>query len=211
MIYSIKPLITISGLTGTGKTSLLDELGARFSNARAFHSGMLYRLLAYDLIQMNQPLVPVNPEIIRIILDDPQIFSDLNDPEILRTIRAESYAQAATLAMTDPQWRALAGKFMERYVLRNEPGKDLTIIDTHRECRQYLPYCWLSIVLTARKDVRYWRKYPSTPKELEQRDEINKLQCLKNPFAVKIDTTRLTLPQVADIAEFMIRQRVIGR
>ncbi|MCL2331298.1 MAG: hypothetical protein FWC61_02010 [Proteobacteria bacterium] len=203
-----KPVVTISGQTGTGKTTLLNNLAARFPNAKILHTGDICRYMGLTLAEMGQNVSDADPGIIKFIIRDANFYSEFSNAAASGRLRAEGVAQLATLFMTDPKSMWAVRFSIVQYFLTPVPGKDFTIADTHNETSFYWPFVWLPITLTAPQKVRYGRKHPSTPKELRFRDETDAMKSAHHPRARHIDTHEFNIAQTADIAGAMIMNRL---
>jgi cytidylate kinase len=203
-----QPVITISGLTGTGKTALANNLSTRFDNASILHTGNICRLMVLYFLQMDKLNPPFDAALAKVILYSRQFSDDLLNPGVIASISGEFFATHSAQIMGNYQIRHIWGNFVRDFAMTHRPGKNLVIMDTHREVENYQDFVWLPICLTARADIRYWRKHPARPAELAARDTIDDSRNWKNPRAYKIDTSQMTAKQVADMAERAIRKTI---
>lgn len=214
-------IVTIDGPAGTGKSTvariLASRLGFEFLN-----TGAMYRAVAYVCLQRRIDLndkeaVGKVPTGLQIVFSNNRLILDGND--VTEAIRGQEVTQAASLVAANELVRHCLVQ-LQRDVARNvslvTEGRDQgTVVFENAECKFYL---------TASPDERARRRQRElqskgddvSVEELlvqqalrDVRDETRTCSPLKPADdAVVIDTTPMSLEEVAGYLEVLVRKRM---
>lgn len=220
-----KPIITIDGPAGAGKSTVARHLAARFGLLN-LESGAMYRAFARKAL--NSGVDPDQPEALavlarsttielqptpggnRVLLDGADVTASLRDPAVTQAASRVSVHPAIRTWMVDLQ-RAMGrhgGIVME--------GRDIGTI--------VFPQAEIKFFLDASPEARTQRRYMEAPasaanhaalhEELRQRDERdrNRAESPMRPAhdAILIDSTALTLDEVLARIESIVTERLRG-
>ncbi len=213
-IIQYKPMVAIAGKSGSGKTTLLNALKSEFPSALAISGGGILRAIVHRLIEAKDNLNSPNVGLIKYFLDnDPSlVLSDMN-------LGGEGYAQLSGKLMSNPQIQKL---FIDYYANIAWQRVDCSAVffDSHLE---YGPVGRNSVVafrLIAEPGIRAIRKWndyklkdpdvslSSVIKSVESRDAGDAKRDGYNQNAIEIDTSKIPVNAVCDIAAGAIRDRL---
>lgn len=213
-------IVTIDGPAGTGKSSvarmLSERLGFEFLN-----TGAMYRAVAYACLRRQFDLNDENDvggvaNSIEIVFSNNRLY--LNGDDVTEAIRGQEVTQSASIVAAYPIVRQRLVE-LQRKVGRNTnlvtEGRDQgTIVFPNAECKFYL---------TASAEERARRRQRELEEKGEQipladlieqqelrdrRDETRACAPLMPaPDALLIDTTKMTLAEVAGYLEYLVHQK----
>ena len=218
-----KPIITIDGPAGAGKSTVARHLAARFGLLN-LESGAMYRAFARKALDTG--VDPDNPESLqslartttieleptlsgnRVLLDGADVTASLRDSAVTQAASRVSVHPAIRSWMVDLQ-RAMGrngGIVME--------GRDIGTI--------VFPYAEIKFFLDASPEARTQRRYLEAPsaattpeairEDLRKRDERDRNRAESPmrpaPDAIIIDSTELNLDQVLASIESIVTERL---
>jgi len=219
------PVIAIDGPAGAGKSTLAAHLARRFGYLN-LETGAMYRALALKAIENDfgfdeeGPLVEL-AERTKIRLEPQQEGNRvvLDDVDVSRRIREADVTAAASRVSVHPRLRAW---MVEQ---QRELGRRGGVVMEGRDIgTAVFPDAEVKIFLDAAPEVRGNRRYmqvgptvatvteESVLKEMRERDERDRSR-VESPLrpaadAVVLDSTTLTLAEVLERAEAIVRARI---
>jgi cytidylate kinase len=222
-----RPVIAIDGPAGAGKSTLAAHLARRFGFLN-LETGAMYRALALKAIENDLPfddeaLLMELAQYTRVTLE-PQAEGNrvfLDGVDVSRRIRDGDVTEAASRVSVHPQLRAWM--VMQQRKLGEKGG---VVMEGRDIGTAVFPDAEVKIFLDAAPEVRGSRRYrqrvpeqakvteESVLKELRDRDERdrNRAESPLRPAAdaVVLDSTAMTLEQVLEEAEAIVRSHVEG-
>ena len=214
-------IVTIDGPAGTGKSTvariLASRLGFEFLN-----TGAMYRAVAYVCLQRNIDLndteaVGKVPADLQIVFSNNRLLLDGND--VTEAIRGQEVTQAASLVAANELVRQCLVQ-LQRDVARNvslvTEGRDQgTVVFENAECKFYLTASPQERARRRQRELQAKGDDVSVEELLvqqelrDERDETRACSPLKPAAdAVVIDTTPMSLEEVAGYLETLVRQRM---
>lgn len=220
-----RPVIAIDGPAGAGKSTLAAHLARRFGFLN-LETGAMYRALALKAIERDLPFddeaaLMELAEYTRVNLE-PQAEGNrvfLDGVDVSRRVRDADVTEAASKVSVHPQLRAWM------VLQQRKMGERGGVVMEGRDIgTAVFPDAEVKIFLDAAPEVRGNRRYrqrvpeqakvteESVLKELRQRDERdrNRVESPLRPApdAVVLDSTSMTLDEVLDRAEAIVRGHV---
>ena len=212
-------IVTIDGPAGTGKSSvarmLADRLGFEFLN-----TGAMYRAVAYACLQRQLDLA--SEQAVGDVAHSLEIFFSnnrllLGKEDVTEAIRGQEVTQSASIVAANPVVRKRLVE-LQRIVgqgtnLVTEGRDQGTIVFPNAECKFFLTASPEERARRRQRELLEKGEDISLEELLEQqklrdlRDETRACSPLKPaPNAVIIDTTQMTLVQVASHLEQLVQQ-----
>jgi len=207
-------IVAIDGPAGAGKSSVARGLAQRLG-FRYLDTGAMYRALTWLALEHGTPLDD-GTALEQLAHDHPVEFGD--DGSV--SIDGHDVTTAIREPVIDASVPVVARHLEVREVMRERQralaeqgdsvieGRDIGVV--------VAPHAELKIWLVADPAVRIQRRHAEREGidagmlagELRRRDERDARNTLRAPDAVEVDTTHLTLDQVIDRIESLVRERV---
>jgi len=207
-------IVAIDGPAGAGKSSVARALAVRLG-FRYLDTGAMYRALTWLALHQGVDLADVTA-LVALADEHPVEFvegggvsiaghdvtAEIRQPEIDSSVPTVARHQEVREVMRDRQ-RAL-GEQGDSVI----EGRDIGVV--------VAPHADVKVWLVADRAVRVQRRHAERDGidagvlagELQRRDERDAQNTLRAPDAIEIDTTHLTLDQVIDRIESLVRERV---
>lgn len=211
-------IVTIDGPAGTGKSTvartLADRLGFEFLNTGAMYRAVAYACLRCNLELTDERAVGDLANSIEIVFSNDRLILDGRD--VTSAIRTQQVTQLASVVAANPVVRARLVE-LQRIVGRNTnlvtEGRDQgTVVFPHAECKFFLTASQEERARRRQRELQEKGEFISLPDLIEQqecrdrRDESRSCSPLEPaPDAVQIDTTEMTLADVAAHLEELVR------
>ena len=213
-------IVTIDGPAGTGKSSvarmLAERLGFEFLN-----TGAMYRAVAYACLQQSFDLSDAQAvgevaHTVEILFESNRLY--LNRQDVTEAIHGQEVTQSASIVAANPQVRERLVE-LQRIVGRNRDlvteGRDQgTVVFPNAECKFYLTASAEERARRRQLELEEKGEFISLTDLIEQqelrdrRDETRECApLLPAASALLIDTTKMTLTEVAGYLEYLVHQK----
>ena len=216
-------IVTIDGPAGTGKSTVARILASRLGFA-FLNTGAMYRAVAYACLRGNiafedQEAVGNVPQFLEILFSNNRLF--LNGEDVTEAIRGQQVTQAASLVAANERVRQRLVE-LQRMAARGvdlvTEGRDQgTVVFPDAECKFFLTASAEERARRRQRELRDKGDFVSLDELMNQqelrdlRDETRACSPLKPADdAVVIDTTAMSLEEVAAHLEAMILQRHVA-
>ncbi|MGZ8687711.1 MAG: (d)CMP kinase [Gaiellaceae bacterium] len=207
-------IVAIDGPAGAGKSSVARALALRLG-FRYLDTGAMYRALTWLALEHGTPLDD-GTALEQLALEHPVEFADDGSVSIaghdVTTLIREPVIDASVPVVA--RHLEVRGVMRERQRALGEQGD--SVIEGRDIGVVVVPHADLKVWLVADPDVRVQRRHAeregidaaALAGELQRRDERDARNTLRAADAVEVDTTHLTLDQVIDRIEGLVRGRV---
>lgn len=205
-------IIAVDGPAASGK-GLLCRFLADFTGLPVLDTGLIYRMVAYELISTGQSVTDVAAAVAVAKALDPERYVDAN-------LRSGAMGEGASVVSAIPEVRAALNEFQRSFARAGGilDGRDIgTVI---------CPDADFKFFLTAAPETRAFRRYTELVQQGEQvtydqvladirrrdeRDSSRSVAPLRMADdAILIDTTTLAIPQMLDQVRALLQERVTG-